>query len=95
MVPDGLRASAGSDHAQPVGQDHGLHPVALALRRREYRSGGISIVLLVAAVCIVVALGVPVDPWHDLGMFGLFGCWVVLGLRLAGVRSRAPMAVRQ
>jgi hypothetical protein len=38
-----------------------------------------------ASACIAVALAVPVDPWHDLGMFGLFAAWVALG---GGLRRR-------
>lgn len=53
--------------------------LGLALRRQDAGARGVWPSLVVASICVVVALGVPTDPWHDLGMFGLFAAWVALG----------------
>ncbi len=37
--------------------------------------------LLLAGAGVIVAIAVPVDPWHDIAMFTLFGSWVVFGAR--------------
>jgi hypothetical protein len=37
---------------------------------------------LVAAVAALVAVGVPLDPWHDLGLVAFEAAWVVFGAQL-------------
>ena len=62
----------------------------LALRRHHLGARGVWPSLVVAGACVVVALGVAEDPWHDLGMFGLFAAWVALGSGLLrGERPRS------
>lgn len=39
-----------------------------------------------AAVAIFLAFGVPLDPWHDLGMFAFFGLWALFGVVLLADR---------
>jgi hypothetical protein len=56
--------------------------LGLSLRRRPEGAGGVWPLLLVGALCVVVAIVVPIDPWHDVGMLGLFASWVALGARL-------------
>ena len=56
--------------------------LGLALRRHQVEARGGWLALVLASAFIVVALGVPLDPWHDLGMLGLFAAWVALGIGL-------------
>ena len=46
------------------------------------RLPGLGPLLIVAGACVLVAVVVPVDPWHDIGLFSLFACWIGLGLLL-------------
>ena len=50
------------------------------------RLPGLGPLLIVAGACVLVAVVVPVDPWHDIGLFSLFACWIGLGLLLHGPR---------
>ena len=43
---------------------------------------GLGPLLMVAGACVLVAVVVPVDPWHDIGLFSLFACWIGVGLLL-------------
>ncbi|MEX0790995.1 MAG: hypothetical protein WD178_09500 [Actinomycetota bacterium] len=43
---------------------------------------------LVAAVSALVAVGVPLDPWHDLGMVAFEAAWIVFGAQLVRRASR-------
>ena len=62
--------------------------LGLAVRRHDVGAGGMWPCLVLGSACIVVALVVPADPWHDLGLFGLFAAWVALGSGLL-LRARA------
>ena len=44
----------------------------------------------VASVGIVIALVVPVDPWHDLGLFLFYAAWVGFGVLLGRRGAAAP-----
>jgi hypothetical protein len=46
------------------------------------RLPGLGPLLLVAGACVLMAVVVPVDPWHDIGLFSLFASWIGLGLLL-------------
>jgi hypothetical protein len=55
--------------------------------------------LIVAGACVLVAVVVPVDPWHDIGLFFLFACWIGLGLLFqrttTGSTRQHPEALRR
>ena len=57
------------------------------------RLPGLGPLLIVAGACVLVAVVVPVDPWHDIGLFSLFACWIGLGLLLQRTTTR-PQADR-
>lgn len=44
---------------------------------------------LIAAVAALVAVGVPLDPWHDLGLVAFELAWVVFGAELVRRASRS------
>jgi hypothetical protein len=59
--------------------------------------GGAWVLPLVAAAGIVVAIGVNVDPIHDIGLFVFEGAWIALGvalLRVETVPGRSALAPR-
>lgn len=43
---------------------------------------------LVAAIAALVAVSVPLDPWHDLGLVAFELAWVVFGAQLVRRASR-------
>ena len=47
---------------------------------------------LVAAVAALVAVGVPLDPWHDLGMVAFEAAWAVFGAQLVRRAARTSRA---
>ena len=65
--------------------------VGIASRRLP----GLGPLLIVAGACVLVAVVVPVDPWHDIGLFSLFACWIGLGLRLQRTTTVPPVVADQ
>lgn len=50
--------------------------------RRSAGSGRWWVVLPAAAVGLLAGVVIPVDPWHDLGLFAFDAAWVALGAHL-------------
>ena len=67
--------------------------LGLSMRRKQRGAGDVSPLLVLAGAWIIVAIVVPADPWHDIGMFGLFGSWVLLGARMHSPATQAPVLV--
>lgn len=69
----------------------GQTTLGLSMRRLRLGADGVWPLLVAAGGCIIVAIGVSADPWHDIGMFGLFGSWMLLGARLQGAATEMPL----
>lgn len=56
--------------------------------RRSAEVGRWWVVLPAAAAGLLAGVVIPVDPWHDLGLFAFDAAWVALGAHLLGTGLR-------
>ena len=56
--------------------------------RRSGVVGGAWLAPAVAALGIICALVVPIDPWHDIGLYTSYAAWIWFGVLLGRHRTR-------
>ena len=68
-----------------------IGPVSWGLSlRSESPAAGVWQVLVLAGVAAFASIAIPLDPWHDVTLIGMFVAWSVIGLLLHGSRVTEP-----
>jgi hypothetical protein len=64
-----------------------IGPLTWGLSLRSHSPApGVSPFLVVAGVLAFASVAIPIDPWHDVTLIGMFAAWSVIGLLLLGAR---------
>jgi hypothetical protein len=68
-----------------------LGPVTWGLSlRSESPAPGLWQVLVAAGVAAFASIAIPLDPWHDITLIGMFAAWSVIGLLILRSRVTKP-----
>ena len=71
-----------------------IGPVTWGLSLRpESPAPGVWQVLVVAGAAAFASIAIPLDPWHDITLIGMFVAWSVIGLLLRRSRKSEPKLV--